>query len=191
MYIVGDRMKAESDAFKPGLSDQMMSGNTMISYIVMDFVLGNRADLDLRGDSPAFWSGYKDGNLRRVSVLDSRGNLPLGIPAHGNDVVGPLVYIRVPGVGELPAFGVGGSQVLHGGWRGLASRQSISAVPRASLDRRESMGKVFAFIGATIGGYAGWALGATVGFTTAFIISMVGTAIGVYYGRRIARSYLQ
>ena len=53
------------------------------------------------------------------------------------------------------------------------------------------MGKVFAFIGATIGGYAGWALGATVGFTTAFIVSMVGTGIGIYYGRLIARSYLQ
>ena len=52
------------------------------------------------------------------------------------------------------------------------------------------MGKVFAFIGATIGGYAGWALGAMVGFTTAFMVSVVGTGIGVYYGRRIARDYL-
>ena len=52
------------------------------------------------------------------------------------------------------------------------------------------MGKLFSFIGATIGGYAGWALGATVGMTTAFIISMVGTGIGMYYGRRIARDYI-
>jgi uncharacterized membrane protein YeaQ/YmgE (transglycosylase-associated protein family) len=49
--------------------------------------------------------------------------------------------------------------------------------------------KVFGFIGATIGGYTGWALGANVGLTTAFIVSMVGTGIGIYYGRRIARSY--
>jgi hypothetical protein len=40
MYILGARMKAESDAFKPGMSDQMMSSSTMISYIVMDLVLG-------------------------------------------------------------------------------------------------------------------------------------------------------
>ena len=40
MYILGARMKAESDAFKPGMSDQMMSGSTMASYIVMDLVLG-------------------------------------------------------------------------------------------------------------------------------------------------------
>src|SRR5205809_428988 len=51
------------------------------------------------------------------------------------------------------------------------------------------MGKVFSFIGATIGGYAGWALGATIGTASAFIVSMVGTGIGIYYGRRIARNY--
>jgi hypothetical protein len=51
------------------------------------------------------------------------------------------------------------------------------------------MGKFFSFIGATIGGYAGWAIGARVGFTTAFIVSMVGTGVGIYYGRRIAQYY--
>jgi hypothetical protein len=39
-YILGARMKAESDAFKPGMSDQMMTGSAIASYIVMDFVLG-------------------------------------------------------------------------------------------------------------------------------------------------------
>ena len=51
------------------------------------------------------------------------------------------------------------------------------------------MGKLFAFIGSTAGGYIGWALGATVGMTTAFIVSMVGTGIGMYYGRKIAQTY--
>jgi hypothetical protein len=51
------------------------------------------------------------------------------------------------------------------------------------------MGKLFAFVGSTIGGYAGWALGAPVGFTTAFMVSMVGTGIGLYYGRKIARNF--
>jgi hypothetical protein len=40
VFILGARMKAESDAFKPGLSDQMMSGSSIAGYIVMDFVLG-------------------------------------------------------------------------------------------------------------------------------------------------------
>jgi hypothetical protein len=55
--------------------------------------------------------------------------------------------------------------------------------------RPYDMRKLFSFIGATAGGYAGWALGATVGMTTAFIVSMVGTGIGIYYGRRIASTY--
>jgi hypothetical protein len=52
------------------------------------------------------------------------------------------------------------------------------------------MGKLFAFIGATIGSYAGWFLGARIGFTTAFMVSMVGTGIGMYYGHRIAKNYI-
>ena len=51
------------------------------------------------------------------------------------------------------------------------------------------MGKLFSFLGATIGSYGGWALGATVGFTTAFMVSMVGTGIGIYVGRRVAKNY--
>ena len=51
------------------------------------------------------------------------------------------------------------------------------------------MGKLFSFIGATIGSYAGWFIGAKVGFTTAFMVSMVGTGIGIYYGRMLAKNY--
>jgi hypothetical protein len=51
------------------------------------------------------------------------------------------------------------------------------------------MGKLFAFIVSTVGGYAGWALGATVGLTTAVMVSVVGTGIGLYYGRKIAQNY--
>jgi len=63
-------------------------------------------------------------------------------------------------------------------------------VPIPARVRPLGMGKLFSFIGATAGGYAGWALGAMVGFTTAFMVSMVGTGIGMYYGRQIARNYL-
>lgn len=51
------------------------------------------------------------------------------------------------------------------------------------------MGRLFAFIGATIGGYAGWAIGAQVGLATAVTVSIVGTGLGIYYGRRIAQHY--
>jgi hypothetical protein len=50
------------------------------------------------------------------------------------------------------------------------------------------MGKLLAFVGSTIGGYAGWAIGARVGGTfTAFVVSMIGTGLGLYYGRRYGR----
>ena len=42
----------------------------------------------------------------------------------------------------------------------------------------------------TLGGWVGWALGNPFGFMTAFFLSMVGTAIGVYFARRISRTYL-
>jgi hypothetical protein len=49
--------------------------------------------------------------------------------------------------------------------------------------------KLYSFIGATVGSYAGWAIGSPVGFTTAFMVSMVGTGFGIYFGRRVARHY--
>ena len=52
------------------------------------------------------------------------------------------------------------------------------------------MGRVVAFIGATVGGAAGWWLGARVGTMTAFFASVVGTGIGVYLARRWAAEYL-
>ena len=51
------------------------------------------------------------------------------------------------------------------------------------------MNKLLAFVGATIGGYAGWWVGAHVGLMTAFLVSIVGTAAGVYGGRRVAQHY--
>lgn len=39
-YALSARMRAESEAFKPGLADQMMQGSAVISYIIMDLVIG-------------------------------------------------------------------------------------------------------------------------------------------------------
>jgi len=39
-YALSARMRAETEAFKPGLSDQMATASSMISYIIMDFALG-------------------------------------------------------------------------------------------------------------------------------------------------------
>jgi hypothetical protein len=50
------------------------------------------------------------------------------------------------------------------------------------------MTKLLGFVGATVGGYAGWAIGALAGPFTAFMVSMVGTGVGMYYGRRIGQN---
>jgi len=38
--LLADRMKAEAEAFKPGLSSMMMEGNAIAIYVVSDFVVG-------------------------------------------------------------------------------------------------------------------------------------------------------
>ena len=53
------------------------------------------------------------------------------------------------------------------------------------------MNKLLAFIGATAGGYLGWWLGAFVGTMTAFMLSMVGTGLGMWFGARVAREYVE
>ena len=39
-FMLGARMKAESDAFKPGMADAMMSGSAITTAVVMDLILG-------------------------------------------------------------------------------------------------------------------------------------------------------
>ncbi len=51
------------------------------------------------------------------------------------------------------------------------------------------MSRLFACIGATIGGYAGWAAGEPVGIFTAFVVSIVLTGVGGYYGNKVAKHY--
>jgi membrane protein YqaA with SNARE-associated domain len=52
------------------------------------------------------------------------------------------------------------------------------------------LGKVVAFIGATLGGAAGWWLGSGLGTMTAFFLSILGTAAGLYAARRWVSEYL-
>jgi len=58
-YILGARMKAESDAFKPGMSDQMMASSTMVTNIVMDLVLGILLVWTYAAIRPRFGPGVK------------------------------------------------------------------------------------------------------------------------------------
>jgi hypothetical protein len=49
--------------------------------------------------------------------------------------------------------------------------------------------KLFAFIGATVGGWLGWYAGSLVSATLAFLVGMVATGVGMYIGIRLAQRW--
>jgi hypothetical protein len=67
MFILGARMKAESDAFKPGLADQMMQGSAVITNIVMNLILGIALVWTYAAIRPRFGPGLKTATY--VAVL--------------------------------------------------------------------------------------------------------------------------
>ena len=67
MFILGARMKAESDAFKPGMADQMMQGSAIITNIVMNLILGIALVWTYAAIRPRFGPGLKTATY--VAVL--------------------------------------------------------------------------------------------------------------------------
>lgn len=59
MFILGARMKAEAEAFKPGMSEAMNSTSVLVSYIVMDFILGIALVWTYAAIRPRFGPGIK------------------------------------------------------------------------------------------------------------------------------------
>ena len=59
MFIFAARMKAESDAFKPGMADQMNRPSVFVSYIVMDLILGIALVWTYAAIRPRFGPGIK------------------------------------------------------------------------------------------------------------------------------------
>jgi hypothetical protein len=58
-FILGARMMAESEAFKPGMSQAMMTSSAMVSNIVMDLVLGILLVWTYAAIRPRFGPGIK------------------------------------------------------------------------------------------------------------------------------------
>lgn len=61
VVIFGERMRAESNAFKPGLGDMMseMTGGTLAGYVIMDFVIGGLLVWTYAAMRPRFGPGAK------------------------------------------------------------------------------------------------------------------------------------
>lgn len=77
-YILGARMKAASDAFKPGLADQMMQGSAIASYVVMDFVLGIALVWTYAAIRPRFGPGMRTATYAAVLFWILGGIFNLG-----------------------------------------------------------------------------------------------------------------
>ncbi|MBI1799053.1 MAG: hypothetical protein HYR73_05150 [Candidatus Eisenbacteria bacterium] len=52
------------------------------------------------------------------------------------------------------------------------------------------MSKLMVFAGMTVGGWIGWALAARFGLMWALFASLVGSAVALYWTRRLVRDYL-
>ena len=86
--ILAARMKAESDAFKPGMSDQMMSGKAVASYIVMDFVLGIALVWTYAAIRPRFGPGIKTASYAALlfwllTMIFMSGYMHMGMMSSG------------------------------------------------------------------------------------------------------------
>ncbi len=66
MFIFAARMKAESDAFKPGLADQMNRPSVMVSYILMDLILGIALVWTYAAIRPRFGPGMKTASYAAI-----------------------------------------------------------------------------------------------------------------------------
>lgn len=49
---------------------------------------------------------------------------------------------------------------------------------------------IISFVAGSLGGALGWWLGRFEGVMTAFFLSVLGTAVAIYYARRLADEYL-
>ena len=58
-FILGARMAAESEAFKPGMAASMMTTSVMVSYVVMDLALGILLVWTYAAIRPRFGPGMK------------------------------------------------------------------------------------------------------------------------------------
>lgn len=87
-FILGARMKAETDAFKPGLSDQMMQGNAIVSYVIMDLALGFALIWTYAAIRPRFGPGMRTATYAAVlfwllALIFTAGYRQMGIMSSG------------------------------------------------------------------------------------------------------------
>jgi hypothetical protein len=87
-YMLGAQMKAATDAFKPGLSEQMMTGSAVASYVIMDLVLGVMLVWTYAAIRPRFGPGLRTATYAAVlfwilGAIFNVGYLHMGMMSTG------------------------------------------------------------------------------------------------------------
>lgn len=98
--IFADRMKAESNAFKPGLGDQMaaMGGSDIAKYVIMDFVLGILLVWTYAAIRPRFGPGAKTALYVGIvfwifGMITTSGYMMMGMMSSGLWISYALVWL--------------------------------------------------------------------------------------------------
>lgn len=86
--LLADRMKAETDAFKPGLSDQMMQGSAVFGYIIMDVILAYALVWTYAAIRPRFGPGVKTASYAAIlfwiiTMIFMSGYMHMGMMSGG------------------------------------------------------------------------------------------------------------
>jgi hypothetical protein len=87
-YLLAARVKAETDAFKPGLSDQMMQGKAIVGYIVMDFILAFALVWTYAAIRPRFGPGIRTASFAALlfwilTLILTSGYMHIGMMSMG------------------------------------------------------------------------------------------------------------
>ncbi|HTD84322.1 MAG TPA: hypothetical protein VK648_11075 [Gemmatimonadaceae bacterium] len=87
-FILGARIKADTDAFKPGLAEQMMQGSAIVSYVIMDFVLGIALVWTYAAVRPRFGAGPRTAGFTAIlfwllALIFNAGYRQMGLMSSG------------------------------------------------------------------------------------------------------------
>src|SRR6266545_7690899 len=87
--ILADKMKAEADAFKPGLSESMMAGSSIAVYVISDLVIGLMLVWTYAAIRPRFGPGPKTAFTAAflfwiLGAIFNAGYLQMGLMSMGS-----------------------------------------------------------------------------------------------------------
>lgn len=107
-FILGDRMTADANAFKPGLGDQMaaMSAGQTIGFLLMNFVVGILLVWTYAAIRPRFGPGAKTAIYAAIpfwifGLILTHGYMSMGIMSSGLWWTYALIWLVCLNLGSL------------------------------------------------------------------------------------------